>query len=58
MDIADFLIGSQNLMGTLVSFDYYCAIQRIPLPVAKGQTLKWVGISEEGVSVQTIHSLG
>jgi hypothetical protein len=46
-----FSVGSQNLMGAVVSFDYYCAHQRLPLPIAKGHTLRWIGITKEGVSV-------
>jgi len=38
-------------MGTIVSFDYYCALQRMPLPIAKGHVLKWIGITEEGVCI-------
>ncbi|KAF7971209.1 hypothetical protein HWV62_21604 [Athelia sp. TMB] len=40
--------GSQGLMGTIVTFDSYCILQSKPLPIRKGHTLKWVGITDEG----------
>lgn len=42
--------GSQGLMGTIVTFDSFCILQSKPLPIRKGHTLKWVGITEEGAS--------
>ncbi|KAI0256176.1 WD40 repeat-like protein [Lactifluus subvellereus] len=40
--------GSQNLMGTLYDFEDMCVLQNRKLPIRKGQTLRWIGISEEG----------
>ena len=54
MDVSysEYLIGSQNLTGRLIKFDDYCMLQQNTLPIAKRHTLKWVGITEEGVSAQ------
>ncbi len=43
--------GSQNLTGRLIKFDDFCLLQKDALPLAKGHTLKWVGVTEEGVRV-------
>lgn len=48
--VTDSFIGSQSLVGTMVSYDQYHILQSRPLPVPKGHTLRWVGISEQGVS--------
>ncbi|TFK94640.1 hypothetical protein K466DRAFT_475981 [Polyporus arcularius HHB13444] len=40
--------GSQNLTGRLIKFDDFCILQQSTLPIAKRQTLKWIGITEEG----------
>lgn len=42
-------IGSQNLTGRLVTFEDYCLLQKDTLPIPKNQTLKWIGVTEEGV---------
>lgn len=49
-DLLTVRLGSQNLTGRLIKFEDYCLLQRDTLPVRKGQTLKWVGVTEEGVS--------
>ena len=41
--------GSQNLMGTLYDFEDLCVLQNRKLPIRKGHTLRWIGLSEEGV---------
>ena len=46
---SDGSLGSQNLTGRLIKFEDYCLLQRDALPVRKGQTLKWIGVTEEGV---------
>ena len=43
-------LGSQNLTGRLIKFDDFCILQQGTLPIPKRHTLKWVGVTEEGVS--------
>lgn len=42
--------GSQNLVGRLIQLDDFCLLQKDAIPVPKRHTLKWIGVTEEGVS--------
>lgn len=44
------LDGNQNLKYTLRTSDTFRVMHTGRLPVNKGQTLKWIGITDEGVS--------
>lgn len=48
--------GSQSLLATLFSFENFEVLQEKPLPIPKGHTLKWIGITNEGVRLQFILS--
>ena len=39
-------------MGTLYDFEDMCVLQNRKLPIRKAHTLRWIGISEEGVRAQ------
>ena len=39
-------------MGTLYDFEDMCILQNRKLPIRKAHTLRWIGISEEGVRAQ------
>ena len=42
--------GCQNLKYTLMSLESYDIINTGSLPLGKGVTLRWIGITAEGVS--------
>ncbi|KIJ49698.1 hypothetical protein M422DRAFT_59357 [Sphaerobolus stellatus SS14] len=42
------LDGCQNLSYTLISWDTFTVVQNGRLPLPRGSTLAWIGISEEG----------
>ena len=44
-------LGCQNLRYSLVSLDTFDVVQEGRVPLLKGVTVKWIGISEDGVSM-------
>lgn len=42
-------LGCQNLRYTLISLDAFDLLQTGHLPLPRGTTLSWIGITEEGV---------
>lgn len=50
------LSGNQNLKYTLRTADTFRVMHTGRLPVNKGETLKWIGITDEGVGFSRILS--
>lgn len=46
----DIELGSQNLSFSLIDYCDFTVRQSGPLPLAKEHNLKWIGITNEGVS--------
>jgi hypothetical protein len=51
MDRLPFHIGSQNLSYSLIDYENFMVQQAGLLPLARGHTLIWIGITDEGVSL-------